>query len=172
MTSHLTRRITLRFATLFLILCYVGNLRAEYAMEVSVCQLVKDPATYNHKLIEDTGFISHGFEDFGIYDLACHSYPYVWLEYRGETKSGTMYCCGATAGHTRTQALRVEDIVATQGRVIYEWAPFGKRASYMVVVNRPYWLSFLAEDANKVAWVLAAAYESSCDKNNSVKRIR
>jgi hypothetical protein len=46
------------------------------------------------------------------------------------------------------------------GRVLYEWKPDGKRARYMIVVSRPYWLSFYSRDPQKVAWLVVAAYES------------
>jgi len=50
-----------------------------------------------------------------------------------------------------------------QGRVSYEWRSRGDTPnSYMVVVSKPYWLSFYAKDPKKVAWVVIAAYESSC----------
>jgi hypothetical protein len=42
----------------------------------------------------------------------------------------------------------------------------------MVVVSRPYWLSFHAKDPKRVAWIVAAAYESSCSGRNSVERIK
>jgi hypothetical protein len=47
-----------------------------------------------------------------------------------------------------------------EGRVLYEWKPDGKRARYMIVVSRPYWLSFYSRDPEKVVWVVVAAYES------------
>jgi hypothetical protein len=47
-----------------------------------------------------------------------------------------------------------------QDRIVYEWKPAHTRAVYMVVVTRPYWLSFYARDPRHVAWVVAAAYES------------
>ena len=53
-----------------------------------------------------------------------------------------------------------------QGRIIYEWRPKGKNVRYMVVASRPYMLSFYAKDPNRIAWVLLAAYESTCDKKN------
>jgi hypothetical protein len=60
-----------------------------------------------------------------------------------------------------------------QGRFIYEWRRTGKKkVTYMVVVNRPYWLSFHARDPKRVAWVVAGAYESSCSGRNSVERIK
>jgi hypothetical protein len=60
-----------------------------------------------------------------------------------------------------------------QGRFIYEWRPRGKqKVTYMVVVSRPYWLSFHAKDPKRVAWIVAAAYESSCSGRNSVERIK
>jgi hypothetical protein len=59
-----------------------------------------------------------------------------------------------------------------QGRVVYEWRPSKKAETYMVVVSRPYWLSLYSHDPKRVAWVVAAAYVSSCGKNNSVTGIK
>jgi|ERR1700733_1378720 len=78
--------------------------------KVSPCQLDKDPAAYNHKLIEITGFVSHGFEDFGIFDPTCSSWPDIWLEYGGTAKSGTIYCCGVTNDRSRPKQIEVENI--------------------------------------------------------------
>jgi hypothetical protein len=305
------------------LLCFAGVVRCEEATKVSVCQLKDNPPAFNHKLVEVTGFVSHGFEDFSVFDPACDSWPNIWLEYGGRVKSGTMYCCGVTAERTRIQELEIEDTSvpllnddefqrfdtliqirpsslvhatmigrffagkerkfpketiwggyghmgccsllaiqqvvsvdphnlqdvdygtqadqpklgdvgcgfrflmppsyrgleawvktqknaelgeaewafenpervaletlaqlakvaltqvtgmkqtsAAQGRIVYEWIPSGKNMHYMVVVSRPYLLSFYAKDASKIAWVVAAAYESYCDKKNSTKRIK
>ena len=294
--------------------------------KLTACQLKNDPASYNHKLVEVTGFVSHDFEDFTMFDPTCPSWPAIWLEYGGKAKSGTMYCCGVTADRHRPNEMKVEDIpipltdneqfrefdkliqppfrsdrhgaivhatlvgrffsgrqikypkgtywggyghmgccslmaiqevksidpqdrddldygasadqpdidktrcgyrfltpiqptsdlikaqqdadlgghdwvfddpqrVASsalahcskieessitgvketrkaQGRYVYEWTPAGKAATYMVVVSRPYLLSFYAHDPKRVAWVVSAAYLSSCGKNNSVTRIK
>ena len=77
---------------------------------VTICQLKSDPAAYNHKLVEVTGFVSHAFEDFTVFEPTCPSYPGVWLEYGGKAKSGTMYCCGVTADRHRPKGLKIEDI--------------------------------------------------------------
>jgi hypothetical protein len=293
----------------------------EEPAKVTPCQLGKDPAAYNHKLIQVTGFVSHGFEDFTFFDPACASWPRVWLEYGGVAASGTMYCCGVTTAHNRPKQLVIENIpiplvddnhfrkfdktlqqrydtvvratligrffsgkqakypagtfwegfghmgccslfaiqqvvsvephnrnnldygasadqpelgktgctsyrhlltirasgglieaqkqaelneqawgfndparvaVETlalllsinkqaivnmtqvrkaQGRFVYQWHPKGKQETYMIVVSRPYWLSFYAKDKQKVAWVPIAAYESSCGHRNSVNRV-
>src|SRR5262249_6904619 len=45
-----------------------------------------------------------------------------------------------------------------QGRVVYQWKPNGQEKWYLVVVSRTYWLSFYSRGANKVAWVVVAAY--------------
>jgi hypothetical protein len=285
----------------------------EQPEKVTVCQLKIAPPAYNHKLIEVTAFVSHDFEDFTVFDPTCPSWPDVWLEYGGTSKSGTMYCCGVTADRHRPEELEVENIPITltvndefrrfdklvqppfrserhgsivhaiivgrffagerqrfakgnpwggfghmgcctllaiqeiksvdpqdrddldygaspdqpdtdksgcgyreltpleptvelieaqqraesgqedwafehpervaadalgrlaavkepitgvkqgrkaQGRIVYEWRPAKTRAKYMVVVTRPYWLSFYARDPKRVAWVIAAAYES------------
>ncbi|MDX6695530.1 MAG: hypothetical protein QOF02_3133 [Blastocatellia bacterium] len=295
--------------------------KREEPLKIPTCQLKSDPAAYNHKLIEVTGFISHGFEDFTLSDPQCPSWPGVWLEYGGKAASGTMYCCGVAADRSRPKPLRVETIniplvdderfrafdkllqgrpdsvvhativgrffagqqmkypngvawggyghmgccsllaiqqvvsvdphdredldygasadqpkldkegcgykfltplessgylieaqrkadagerawafsnpqrVATealarllnieeksinelketrkaQGRVVYQWKLKEKEASYMIVVGRPYLLSFYAKDPKLVAWVIMAAYESSCGEGNSVTRVR
>ena len=85
--------------------------------KVSICRLQADPAAFNHKLIEVTGFVSHGFEDFGLFDPNCtardESGTSVWLEYGGTASSNTMYCCGVTPSHTRPKPLVVEKIPVT-----------------------------------------------------------
>jgi len=279
--------------------------------KISVCQLKSDPKAYNQKLVEVTGFVSHGFENFSIFDPACESWPDPWLEYGGTTASGTIYCCGVTSERSRPQPLVVEGITVDlfkdarlkefdkliqsgtdsvvhativgrffagelittpvasfwggyghmgccpllaiqqivsvdphesneldygaegnqpdlnkectdykilnefsnrnltvkaqeradlgqeewafsdpqrvaseglaqllklsdastielkqthkrQGRIIYWWRSKGKTTRYMVVVSRPYLLSFYAKDPKRVAWVLVGAYEASC----------
>jgi hypothetical protein len=298
----------------------------ESAEAVTVCQLQNDPPAYNHKLVEVTGFVSHDFEEFSLYDPTCPSVRPVWLEYGGKSKSGTMYCCGVTPDRSRPRELVIENIpvpltrdnrflefdrliqppfksgdhgsvvhatlrgrffagqlihypkttfwggyghmgccsllaiqavesvspqdrddldygasadqpdvdktgcgyriltplapeaewikaqhnadlggrawvfhdprrVATealgrsahvdeasitglkqtrkaQGRFVYEWRPSENAEPYMVVVSRPYLLSFYAHDSRRVAWVVAAVYVSSCDENSSVTRIK
>jgi hypothetical protein len=49
------------------------------------------------------------------------------------------------------------------GRAVYEWRPGKEQIRYMVVVSRPYWLSFYAEDEKKVPWVVIAAYKMCGD---------
>lgn len=53
---------------------------------------------------------------------------------------------------------------AAQGSFVYEWKPRDAAETYIVVVSRPYLLSFYARDSNRVAWVVTAAYLSSCRK--------
>jgi len=315
------RHVALGFGLLILTLAVPPVGHCQEPETVTPCQLKSDPATYNQKVVAVTGFVSHGFEDFGLFDPTCPSWPYVWLEYGGTVKSGTMYCCGVTNSRSRPNELEVENIpiplldderfqefdrliqrtpdsvvhativgrffagrqihypkgsswggyghmgccsllaieqvlsvdphdrvdldygaspdqpradkvgcgyrdlveiwpysdsieaqriadsgqrswafdepqrVASdslarllkideasiqgmketrkaQGRFVYEWKPPGKNASYMVVVSRPYWLSFYSSDPKKVAWVVIAAWESSCGKGNGVTRTR
>lgn len=51
----------------------------------------------------------------------------------------------------------------SRGRVTYQWRPPGKPETLMVVVSRPYWLSFYSADQNKVAWIVIAAYKACGD---------
>jgi hypothetical protein len=50
----------------------------------------------------------------------------------------------------------------TVGGVLWMDPGISKKESYMIVVSRPYWLSFYSKDTKKVAWVVVGAYESSC----------
>ena len=271
-----------------------------------------DPAKYDHALVEITSFVSHGFEDFKLFDPECPSGPRIWVEYGGTVSYGTVYCCGGGAGRGRAQSIEVEGIrvpltddapfrefdrlmqrppdsiaratliarffsghgngfpgntgtggyghlgccslaiiqqvlsvepqtradldyrasidepelckststyriltpgdstdnnraaqrdaeqgrspwaftdskrvasgaLATflemdptaiagmkttkksAGRVVYRWAPRGKKRVYAVVTSRPYWLSFYAQEPGRVAWVVVAAYEAACN---------
>jgi|ERR1039458_3121934 hypothetical protein len=81
----------------------------------------------------------------------------------------------ALAGFAKIEESSIAGLKETrkaQGRIVYEWRPNRKADTYMVVVSRPYLLSFYARDPKRVAWVVAAAYVSSCAKNNSVTRIK
>lgn len=57
------------------------TLRCEETTKATVCELKVDPARFEQKLIQVVGFVSHGFEDFGLFDPSCPSWPYVWREY-------------------------------------------------------------------------------------------
>ena len=48
------------------------------------------------------------------------------------------------------------------GRALFEWRP-SAALRYMVVVSRPYWLSFYAKDPRRVAWIPLAVFEISCN---------
>jgi hypothetical protein len=83
---------------------------AEDVVQVSMCSLLDNPGAYNHKLIEVTGTISRGFEDFTINDSSCKSRNTVWLEFGGTKGAEVVYCCGPTAISERSQALVLEGI--------------------------------------------------------------
>lgn len=320
------KRVRITVGMLAFVALFAGVATCEdQPQTVTVCELKSDPAAYNHKLVEVTGFVSHAFEDFTIFDPTCPSWPGVWLEYGGKAKSGTMYCCGVTADRHRPKELKVEDIAipltddeqfrqfdkliqppfrsgmhgsivhATlvgrffsgrlieypkgsswggyghmgcctllaiqgiksvdvqnrddldygagfdqpdigkvgcgyqfltpidsttnwikaqqeadlgqrdwifddpqriaseaiarfanadagsialaekrrgQGRHVYEWKPADQHETYMVVVSRPYLLAYYAHDPKRVTWVVAAAYVSSCRKENAVTRLK
>lgn len=104
------RNIACLVSLLFFVSYFAAEARSEEAIKVTLCQLENDPEAYNHKLIQVTAFVSHGFEDFGLFDPTCSSWSSVWLEYGGNVKSGTMYCCGVTADRKRPNQLVVESI--------------------------------------------------------------
>jgi len=49
-----------------------------------------------------------------------------------------------------------------QGRISYEGRVLGKKPNYIIIVSRPYMLSFYATDPKRIPWVAIAAYEFSC----------
>lgn len=86
----------------------------EQPVRVTVCQLLAEPGRYNQALVEVSGDISHGFENFTIDSQQCANSSLgmgVWLEYGGTKASGTMYCCGVTADRTRSELLTVDGVV-------------------------------------------------------------
>jgi len=90
--------------------CFAARVWCEEPQKVTVCQIQKDPAAFNHKLIEVEGFVSSDFEDFTLFDPSCRSRPAIWLEYGGKSDSGTMFCCGTTPNGHHPQDLVVEGI--------------------------------------------------------------
>jgi hypothetical protein len=79
----------------FMFVCVLAC-RAEEVLRVTPCELSKEPARYHHKLVEVTGTVSQGFEDFTLAAPECRQKDLseVWLEYGGQTTSGVIYCCG------------------------------------------------------------------------------
>jgi len=62
----------------------------EKPLAVTVCDLVKNPAAYNHKLVEVTAPIELAFENFSLGQPGCEeAYPHVWLMYGGDEPTPT-----------------------------------------------------------------------------------
>lgn len=97
----------------FLIICAsvsVTNAQTEKPEKVGICDVLRDPGTYNHKLIELTGFVTRGFEDSSLFDPACTPESSIWVEVGGKGGTGVMYCCGFTPTRVRPKDLVVEGI--------------------------------------------------------------
>jgi hypothetical protein len=81
---------------------------------VTFCDLIAKPQEYDREVVEVVAFVSHGFEDFTLFDPRCSSeMPRVWLEYGGTFSSGTIYCCGIGDERVREAPLVVDDVVTT-----------------------------------------------------------
>jgi hypothetical protein len=105
-----SRRALRTAALLFIFLGFSALAFSEEPLSASVCQLKSDPASFNHKLVRITSFMSHGFEDFSLQDPMCGSWFDIWLEYGGKSASGTVYCCGGSGERTRPKQIEVEGI--------------------------------------------------------------
>jgi len=92
-------------------LCIGGGGWCREPVEVSPCQLKANPPTYDHQIVRVTGFVSHGFQDFTLFDPRCPSWPGVWLEYGGKVDSLTVYLGSGKAQRTRPKDLHIDGIV-------------------------------------------------------------
>lgn len=81
----------------------------EELVRVDPCTLSKNPAKYNHKLIEVSGYFSHSFENFSLV-VPCKSDTNIWIEYGGSKGSNTMICCDVPAEEQRPKDLEIDDI--------------------------------------------------------------
>ena len=73
--------------------------QAEQPIKTTLCEIKKDPMAFNKKLVEVSGYGSHGFEDSMFEDPTCFwddGRPGIWMEYGGTAATDTMYCCGVT----------------------------------------------------------------------------
>lgn len=87
---------------------------AEDVLTASVCDVLANPAAYNHKLIKVVGNVSRGFEDFTLTDAKCNQDAgAIWLELGGVRGSQVMYCCGVTVDSNRNRPLTVEGVETT-----------------------------------------------------------
>ena len=89
--------------------------RAVEPIKLTPCQLLSDPARYNHALVEISGYVSHAFEDFSMKVTDCPTQKGrgvgIWLKYGGTRRSGTKYCCeDDDAGPDRSSTLVIEGV--------------------------------------------------------------
>jgi len=98
---------------LSLVVCVPCITRAEEPQRVTVCELLANPAAYNHSLIEISGSVSRGFEDFTLSDKDCHNRNMIWLDLGGTRGSRVMYCCGVTTNPKRPGPLHVDGVETT-----------------------------------------------------------
>lgn len=94
-----------------IVLCLaVLPLHAQVAVKTTVCELLADPAKWNHQLVEVAGFASHGFEDSGFFEPSCHGrYGGLWMEYGGKRATGTM-STASTLQRERAEPAVIEGI--------------------------------------------------------------
>lgn len=80
------------------------------SQDVTVCDLKSEPARFNHLVVKVSGYFSRGFEDSTLYDPACKSNQWIWVDMGGKRSIGVMYCCGFTPKREREEELKVEGI--------------------------------------------------------------
>ena len=95
------RRIVLGvpFLVLLLPICFAqapSSGTAIHPLQVSVCQLIKNPKNYDRSWIRVHGQASLEFEAFLLYDSGCDSsrLPGLWLSLGGDHNEIATFCCG------------------------------------------------------------------------------
>jgi hypothetical protein len=56
---------------------------------VSLCDILKDPKSFDGKLIQFRARTNLEFEDFSAYDVKCNTWPGIWLMFGGDVDSLT-----------------------------------------------------------------------------------
>lgn len=87
-----------------------GVVFAEEGVRVGVCELAREAGRFEGKLVEVTGFVSRGFEEFVLWAPECGEEGQIWLEYGGRVGAGTVYCCGVEARRKRARDLEVAGV--------------------------------------------------------------
>ena len=67
--------------------------QAEQAIRTSICEIKSSPALFNGRLVEVTGYATHGVDDSRFEDPACFGgkqNPGMWMEYGGSVGSRTV----------------------------------------------------------------------------------
>ncbi len=58
-------------------------------MQISICDLKKNPMAYDGKSIRIRGFASLEFEDFSLNSMDCRGWPWIWLLFGGDVATPT-----------------------------------------------------------------------------------
>lgn len=80
--------------------------QVEQPIKTTLCEIKKDPMAFNRKLVEVSGYGSHGFEDSMFEDPTCFEGAGrlgIWMEYGGTASTDTMYCCGFSPSNRKAQ---------------------------------------------------------------------
>ena len=82
----------------------------EDTRRVKPCELLTNPANFDHALVEVTALLSHRPLEFAIFDPACVGNTRIWVEYGGKLASGTAEYCCSPAERKRKAPLEVEGL--------------------------------------------------------------
>src|ERR1700690_1851376 len=85
----------------------------EAPADVSACDLIRSPQTYQGKLVRVRGRVYSSFEDFSLANPGCvdivdaprAKFFSIWLSYGGDADDSVTYCCGR---HERTNGSELE----------------------------------------------------------------
>jgi hypothetical protein len=115
--------VALAFAGLWGVVPVLVAAPQETPIDVSPCDLVKDPPKYNQKLVRVRGNVGLAFENFSLYSTECLDADNdIWLEFGGDVEAPTVYCCDDHSREPQT-SITVEgfEIRLLKDGVLYEF---------------------------------------------------
>jgi len=79
-----------------MVLTTIASAQSPPPASVPLCELLKNPKTYDGKEIQVRGKVNLEFEDFTIYDLKCNNFADIWLMLGGDAATPIMSMWGDT----------------------------------------------------------------------------
>jgi hypothetical protein len=88
---------------------------SEEVISTTACEIIANPAAFNHKLVKLTGTVYQSMEKFSLSVTSCGAekvgnWTGIWVEYGGLVRTGAKYCCGIPLDRDRSTELEIEGV--------------------------------------------------------------
>ncbi len=110
-------RLTTSWTLALALLVVSIHARSEEVISTTVCEIIANPAAFNHRLVKLTGTVQEATQQFALSVAPCGAvkvgnWTGIWVEYGGRVRTGAKYCCGNSAATVRDRPsdLRIEGV--------------------------------------------------------------